>query len=82
MTPFQRPVEQADKEFLTEEEAADIEQAEIAKNEALLNRPALRTVAGASVDRGVDGAPGAYNNFWMERGTTVLPNRRTSVITD
>ncbi len=82
LTPFQRPVEQADKEFLTEEEAADIEQAEIDKNEALLNRPALRTVAGASVDRGVDGAPGAYNNFWMERGTTVLPNRRTSVITD
>ena len=82
LTPFQRPVELADQEFLTEEEAASIEQAEVAKNERLLNRPSLRTVAGASVDRGVDGAPGAYNNFWMERGTTVLPTRRTSIITD
>ncbi len=82
LTPFQRPVEQADQEFLTAEEAARIEQAEIQKNEELLNRPAQRTIAGQSVDRGIDGAPGAYNNFWMERGTTVLPTRRTSIITD
>ena len=29
LTPFQRPPEQADQEFLTEEEAANIEQAEV-----------------------------------------------------
>ena len=36
----------------------------------------------ASVDRGVDGAPGSYNNFWMERGTTVVSTKRTSIIVD
>ena len=84
LTPFQRPTGQADKEFLTEEEAAGIEQAAADRNTDLASRPALRTAADptGNVDRGVDGAPGSYNNFWMERGTTVLPTRRTSVITD
>jgi len=84
LTPFQRPASLADQEFLTEEEAARIEQAAADRNADLAARPALRTEAdpGGNVDRGIDGAPGSYNNFWMERGTTVLPTRRTSIVTD
>ena len=84
LTPFQRPASLADQEFLTEEEAARIEQEAADRNATLAARPALRTEADPSgnVDRGIDGAPGSYNNFWMERGTTVLPTRRTSIITD
>ena len=82
LTPFQRPAELGEQEFLSEEEAARIEQEAADRDARLAGRPALRTAAGASVDRGIDGAPGAYNNFWMERGTTVLPTRRTSIITD
>ena len=84
LTPFQRPESLADQEFLTEEEAARIEQAAADRNADLAARPALRTAADptGNVDRGIDGAPGSYNNFWMERGTTVLPTRRTSIIID
>ncbi|MXY24333.1 MAG: hypothetical protein F4Y45_07405 [Acidobacteria bacterium] len=84
LTPFQRPEHLADREFLTEEEAADIEQTNADRNADLAGRPALRTEADPSgnVDRGVDGAPGSYNNFWMERGTTVVATRRTSIVTD
>ena len=82
ITPLQRPEDLGDQVFLTEEEAANLEQETVSTNEDLLNRPAERTEAGASVDRGVGGAPGAYNNFWMDRGTTVIGNRRTSLIVD
>ena len=82
LTPFQRPERLGDQEFLTEEEAANIEQAAADRDTDLAGRPALRTEVGGNVDRGVDGAPGSYNNFWMERGTSVVPTRRTSVITD
>ena len=84
LTPFQRPESLGDKEFLTEEEAAGIAQAEADRNSALADRPASRTEADptGNVDRGVDGAPGSYNNFWMERGTSVVATRRTSVVVD
>ena len=82
ITPLQRPEELADKEFLTEEEAANREQETIDREERLLNRPARRTEAGASVDRGEDGALGAYNDFWLDRGTTTIGTRRTSLIVD
>ena len=72
----------ADKAFLTEEEAANLEQEAINKNERLLNRPAQRTTATKSVDRGEDGAPGFYNNFWLDGGTTTVETRRTSLIVD
>ena len=82
LRPLERPEELADKAFLTEEEAAKLEQEEIDKNERLLNRPARRTTTGGSVDRGEDGAPGPYNNFWFDRGTTTIGTRRTSLIVD
>jgi len=34
------------------------------------------------VDRGEDGAPGFYNNFWLDGGTSPVETRRTSLIVD
>ena len=82
LTPMERPADLGDKAFLTEEEAAELEQQEVARNEELLNRPARRTTATDSVDRGEDGAPGFYNNFWLDRGTSTVETRRTSLIVD
>ena len=82
LTPLERPEELADKAFLTEEEAAKLEQEAIDRNEELLNRPARRTEAGANVDRGEDGAPGFYNNFWLDGGTATVETGRTSLIVD
>ena len=84
LTPFQRPEALGDREFLTDEEAASVEQRTADRNRDLAKRTALRTVAdpNGSVDQGVDGAPGSYNNFWMERGTTVVSTKRTSIIVD
>ena len=82
ITPLQRPEELGNKEFLTEEEAAALEQEVVDRNTRLLNRPAQRTTGGGSVDRRADGTPGFYNNFWLDRGTTVVGTRRTSLIVD
>ncbi len=74
ITPLQRPEELGDQEFLTAEEAANLEQEAVARDERLLYQAARKTEAGGSV--------GAYNNFWMDRGTNVVGNRRTSLIVD
>ena len=74
LTPLQRPANLADRAFLTEEEAAGLSQQTVERNASLLTAPARRTEAGGNV--------GAYNNFWMERGTSVVPDRRTSIIVD
>jgi len=80
ITPLQRPADLADQAFLTEEEAARLEQETIEKNIRLLNRPAERTVAANQVDSRSDGTPGFYNNFWLDDGTT--STGRTSLIID
>ena len=82
LTPLERPAELADQAFLTEEEAASLEQAAIDRNAELWNRAASRTVAGANVDRGEDGQPGFYNNFWLDGGTAPVETGRTSLIVD
>ena len=74
LTPFERPERLADQEFLTEEEAANLARQTADRNSRLLTAPAQRTEAGGNV--------GAYNNFWMERGTSVVATRRTSMVTD
>jgi hypothetical protein len=82
ITPMERPEALGDQAFLSAEDVADLEQG-IADRDALLAaRPAQRTVATNNVDRGVDGAPGAYNQFWMDRGTRVIGTRRTSLVVD
>ena len=74
ITPLQRPEDLGDQEFLTEEEASEREQAAVERNETLLNAPPRTAESGQNV--------GAYNNFWMDRGTTVVGTRRTSLIID
>ena len=74
ITPMERPEELGDQAFLTQEEAANLEQATVDRNEQLLQAAARRTEAGGNV--------GAYNNFWMDRGTRTVSNRRTSLIVD
>ena len=84
ITPMQRPESRADQEFLSEDEAANLEQAALERNTDLAARPARRTEVDPSgnVDRGVDGAPGSYNNFWFDRGTTTVATGRTSLVID
>jgi hypothetical protein len=74
ITPLQRPEGQKEKEFLSDEEAVSLEREAVARNERLDAQPAERTKAGGDV--------GAYNNFWMDRGTTVVGSRRSSLIVD
>jgi hypothetical protein len=71
LTPLERPPELGGKGFFTEQEAAEYER---------------RTLEAVNSDRR-DGGPEAdlrrnYNEFWRDRATTVLPNRRTSIIVD
>lgn len=82
ITPLERPEELGDKAFLTEEEAASLEQAAVERAQRLLTRPPERTTAGGSVDSRADGTPGFYNDFWLDNGTTTIGTRRTSLIID
>ena len=68
LTPLERPRDLAGKEFLTEEEAAALEQ------RADHNRFVER------VPR--DGDPGTYNQIWFDPGTRIVPDRRTGLIVD
>ena len=80
ITPLQRPPAQAGKEFLTAEEAANLERTAVDRNIDLANREARRTEVTQSVDQGEEGAPGFYNNFWLDGGTT--STGRTSLVID
>ncbi len=80
LTPLERPEELGDKAFLSAEEAAALERETLDRNERLLSRSAQRTSASDQVDRRDDGSPGFYNNFWLDRGTTAIGTRRTSLI--
>ena len=82
ITPLERPEELGDKAFLTEEEAANLEQEVVERNARLATRSAERTTAASQVDRRADGTPGFYNNFWLDQGTRAVETRRTSQIVD
>ena len=73
-TPLERPEDREDQAFLTEEEAATIEQERVDRNIRLWEAPPRRTEAGANV--------GGYNNFWLDFGTSVIEDRRTSLVVD
>ena len=93
-TPLERPERYGDREFLTAEEAAQIEQNERARIQAMEERPAQRTVAiptaGGRPGRWLDspdhpslqGQTGSYNIFWFDWGTTAVSTRRTSLVVD
>lgn len=68
LTPVERTDALTGKTMLTAEEAAAFETASAAQREAS--------------DRFVAGNVGAYNQFWMDSGTTVVGGRRTSLIVD
>ena len=73
-TPLERPEDREDQAFLTEEEAASIEQERVDRNIRLWEAAPRRTEAGDNV--------GGYNNFWLDFGTKVIEDRRTSLIVD
>ena len=77
ITPLERSEELADKEFLSAEEAAGLERQVVDRNDRLNEPSVVRTEPLP-----VGGDVGAYNNFWFDRGTTVVPTRRTSLIVD
>ena len=68
LTPLERPQQFAGQEFLTEEEAAGLEQ------RADRNRFVEREVR--------EGDPGTYNQVWFDPGTRLLPDRRTALVVD
>ena len=72
LTPLERPRELAGKEFLTEEEAAKYE-----KQVLQLNNADRRDNRETDADVAL-----AYNDFWYDRGTKIVPTRRTSLIVD
>ena len=74
LTPFERPTALGEKAFLTEEEAAELEKDRANLIEGAAERPASETAAGGSI--------GAYNLHWMELGTKVVGDQRTSLVSD
>jgi hypothetical protein len=67
ITPFERPAELGNKAYLTEQEAAKLE------NQAADNR----------VDRPPKpGDVGSYNQAWFDSGTKVVGTRQTSLVVD
>ena len=82
ITPMERPAALEGKEFLTEEEAANLEQEAVDRNARLLNAPAQRAPVLTSLEARPDGKPGFYNNFWLDEGTKIVGTRRTSLIVD
>ena len=76
VTPVERPEGQTE-EFLTAEEVAATERV-VADANTRANAPSeVRTEPLP-----VGGNVGGYNSFWLDRGTTVVPTRRTSIIID
>jgi hypothetical protein len=71
ITPLERPAQFANKEFLTEQEAADLErQAALTNSDEERPKDKARDVATA------------YNDFWWDRGDKVVGTRRSSLIID
>ncbi|MGH9387146.1 MAG: hypothetical protein ACRD2N_22990 [Vicinamibacterales bacterium] len=71
ITPFERPAETSGKAFLTASEAAEFERQTMVSS----NRDRRDGGAEADVAR-------AYNEFWWDRGTKVVPTLRTSLVVD
>jgi len=71
ITPLERPRELANKEFFTEKEVAEYEKRVLEES----NKDRRDGSAEADVGR-------AYNDSWWDRGTKVVPTRRTSIVVD
>jgi hypothetical protein len=76
ITPLERPAALGDKEVFTDDEAAAFEREENRRQ----NRDLIDSATG-----GLQYPPGGvvpYNEFWYERGNTVIASKRTSLIVD
>ena len=71
ITPLERPPELADKQFFSPEEVAEHERQTLERT----NRDRRDGTAEADVAR-------AYNDFWWDTGTCIVPTRRTALIID
>jgi hypothetical protein len=69
LTPLERPADLADKEFLTEQEAAEYQRRRQAENFK------DRRDADAETD-----VRNAYNDFWWDFGDNIAATRRTSLV--
>ena len=69
LTPLERPAGQADRASLTDEEAAAIEQESAARR-------------AASDGKSAPGSVGGYNQVWLDAGTRIVGDRRTSLVVD
>src|SRR4029450_8807626 len=67
ITPFERPLEVGDKEFLTENEVKELEARSAANR---VDRPPQ------------PGDVGNYNQFWFDSGTKTVKTRRTSLVVE
>ena len=79
MTPLERPTDQ-EQAFLSEEEAAALEAGANARRARLLEPSEVRTEPLPAGGGGL--AVGGYNDFWLDYGTNVIGDRRTSLIVD
>ncbi len=79
-TPLQRPTNLGDKAVLTEEEAATLEATVTAHRARQLEPSEVRTEPLPAGGGGL--AVGGYNDFWLDYGTNVIGDRRTSLIID
>ena len=73
VTPLERPAQFADKEFLTEAEAAAYEKEMVTRQDVDNRDGSVGTVADVSK---------AYNEVWWEHGSKVVASRRTSIVYD
>ncbi len=80
LTPLERPVSQSDKPFLTDAEAAALQQ-QNADRRARAAAPSDRRTAPRAPGGGGQ-AVGGYNDFWFDGGVNVVGDRRTSLIVD
>ena len=80
LTPLERPASQANKPFLTEEEAKALQDQNANRRERAASASETRT--GPRAPGGGAQAVGAYNDFWIDSGSSVVGDRRTSLIVD
>ena len=79
ITPMERPSEFAGKQVLTDEEAATFEEQENRR----LNRDLIDPAKGGlNYPPESEGGVVPYNEFWYDRGTTLVEDKRTSLIVD
>ena len=80
LTPLERPANLKDKAVLTEDEAKTLQQQNAERRDRAAASSEVRSTARAA--GGGAAAVGAYNDFWIDSGSTVVGDRRTSLITD